>query len=130
MTTPTDAAGKPLTKSQHLLDWVDEIARLTKPDRVVWCDGSDEEKHRLTEETVAKGILTPLNQQKLPGCYIHRSNPNDVARVEQLTFICTPTKDEAGPTSRVVESSPLGGAPGTTCVPAVAVTGCEAAKDD
>jgi phosphoenolpyruvate carboxykinase (GTP) len=99
MQTPTDAAGKPLTKNQHLLDWVDEMARLTKPDHVVWCDGSDEEKHRLTEETVAKGILTPLSSTKLPNCFIHRSNPNDVARVEQLTFICTPTQDEAGPTN-------------------------------
>src|SRR3984885_5521014 len=99
MQPPTDATGKPLTKNASLLEWVEEMARLTKPDRVVWCDGSDEERHRLTEETVAKGILIPLNQQKLPGCYLHRSNPNDVARVEQLTFICTPTKEEAGPTN-------------------------------
>src|ERR1700679_1345886 len=99
MPTPTDAAGKPLTKNQHLLDWVDEMARLTKPERIVWCDGSEEEKHRLTEETVAKGILTPLSPTKLPNCFIHRSNPNDVARVEQCTFICTPAKDEAGPTN-------------------------------
>src|ERR1700744_662109 len=99
MQTPTDAAGKPLTKNQHLIEWVDERARLTKPDRIVWCDGSEEEKHRLTEETVAKGILMPLNAQKHPGSYLSRSNPNDVARVEQLTFICTPTKDEAGPTN-------------------------------
>ena len=75
MQTPSDAAGKPLTKNQHLLEWVDEMARLTKPDRIVWCDGSEEEKHRLTEEAVAKGILIPLNQQKLPGCYLHRSQP-------------------------------------------------------
>src|SRR5579872_6980813 len=99
MQQPTDSAGKPLTKNQHLLQWVEEMARLTKPERIVWCDGSDEERHRFTEEAVAKGILIPLNQQKLPGCYLHRSNPNDVARVEQLTFICTPTKDEAGPTN-------------------------------
>ncbi len=99
MQSPTDQAGKPLTKNQHLLQWVDEMARLTKPDRIVWCDGSEEERHRMTEEAVAKGILIPLNQQKLPGCYLARSNPNDVARVEQLTFICTPTKDEAGPTN-------------------------------
>ncbi len=99
MQPPTDPAGKPLTKNESLLKWVDEMARLTKPDHVVWCDGSDEEKHRLTEETVARGILIPLNQQKLPGCHLHRSNPNDVARVEQLTFICTPTKEEAGPTN-------------------------------
>src|SRR5581483_638456 len=99
MPSATDNNGKSLTKNQHLLAWVDEMARLTKPDSIVWCDGSEEEKHRLTEEAVAKGILLKLNHQKLPGCYLHRSNPNDVARVEQLTFICTPTKDEAGPTN-------------------------------
>ncbi len=87
------------TKNAHLLRWVHDMARLTKPDRVVWCDGSEEEKHRLTEEGVATGALTRLNQSKLPGCYLHRSNPNDVARVEQLTFICTATKEEAGPTN-------------------------------
>ena len=99
MQFPTDQSGKPLTRSAELVQWVEEMARMTKPDRVVWCDGSDEEKHRLTEEAVSKGVLLPLNQQKLPGSYLHRSNPNDVARVEQLTFICTPTKDEAGPTN-------------------------------
>src|ERR1017187_3678635 len=99
MPSPTVHPEKPLTKNADLIQWVDETARLTKPDRVVWCDGSDEEKHRLTEEAVAKGILIPLNQQKLPGCYLHRSNPNAVARVDQLTFICTPTKAEAGPTN-------------------------------
>jgi phosphoenolpyruvate carboxykinase (GTP) len=99
MHPPTDHAGKTLTKNDHLIKWVDEMARLTKPDAIVWCDGSEEEKHRLTEEAVAKGILLPLNQGKLPACYLHRSNTNDVARVEQLTFICTPTKQEAGPTN-------------------------------
>ena len=67
MQPPTDSAGKPLTKNQHLLDWVDEMARLTKPDRIVWCDGSEEEKHRLTEETVAKGILMPLEPAEAAG---------------------------------------------------------------
>jgi phosphoenolpyruvate carboxykinase (GTP) len=99
MQFPTDQTGKPLTQNRHLLQWVEEAARLTKPDRVVWCDGSEEERHRLTEEAVAQGVLQPLSQHKLPGCYLHRSNPNDVARVEQLTFICTPTKDGAGPTN-------------------------------
>ena len=65
----------------------------------MWCDGTEEEKKRLTELAVSEGVLTPLNNQKLPGCHLHRSNPNDVARVEQLTFICTPTKEEAGPTN-------------------------------
>jgi phosphoenolpyruvate carboxykinase (GTP) len=88
-----------LTTNKRLLDWVTEMAAMTTPDQVVWCDGSAEEKKRLTEFAVSKGILIPLNPQKHPGCYLHRSNPNDVARVEHLTFICTPTKEEAGPTN-------------------------------
>ncbi len=93
------ALGKPLSSNAHLLKWVGEMVALCKPDKVVWCDGSEEEKKRLTDLAVQEKVLEPLNQQKLPGCYLHRSNPNDVARVEQLTFICTPTKDEAGPTN-------------------------------
>jgi phosphoenolpyruvate carboxykinase (GTP) len=96
---PIDTTGQPLTKNKHVLKWVADMAHMTKPDRIVWCDGSLAEKERLTEEAVAAKIIEPLNQEKLPGCYLHRSNPNDVARVEQLTFICTPTKDEAGPTN-------------------------------
>ena len=87
------------TTNQALLRWVDEMARLTKPERVYWCDGSEEERRRLTDEAVADGTLLPLNPDKRPGCYLHRSNPNDVARVEHLTFICTPTEQEAGPTN-------------------------------
>ncbi len=99
MSTPSDSTGKALTTNPHLLAWVAKMADLCKPDQIVWCDGSEQEKKRLTEEAVGSGLLIPLNQQKLPGCYLHRSSPNDVARVEQLTFICTPTKDEAGPTN-------------------------------
>ena len=87
------------TSNPTLLAWVEEMAKLTKPDQVVWCDGSEDEKRRLTELSVAQGVLEPLNQDKRPGCYLHHSNPNDVARVEHLTFICTPTKEEAGPTN-------------------------------
>jgi len=75
------------------------MARLCSPDHVVWCDGSAAEKTRLIEEAIASGVIQRLNQEKLPGCYYHRSNPSDVARVEQCTFICTPTADEAGPTN-------------------------------
>jgi len=87
------------TKNPHLLAWVDEMARLCKPERIEWCDGSAEERKRLLEQAVAQKVLLPLDQKKWPGCYYHHSNPNDVARVEHLTFICTPTKAEAGPTN-------------------------------
>jgi phosphoenolpyruvate carboxykinase (GTP) len=89
----------PHTRNRPLAEWVAEIARLAKPDRIHWCDGSEEERQRLTRQAVETGDLITLNQSKRPGCYLHRSNPNDVARTEQLTFICTPTKEEAGPTN-------------------------------
>ena len=85
--------------NRHITQWVAEQAGLCAPDRIYWCDGSVAEKDALTRAAVDAGILIELNQQKLPGCYLHRSNPNDVARVEQCTFICTPTRDEAGPTN-------------------------------
>jgi len=88
-----------MTKSRTLAEFVAETARLTEPDRIVWCDGSEQEKERLEKQAVEAGVLIPLNPQKRPRCYLHRSNPNDVARTEQLTFICTPSKDEAGPTN-------------------------------
>jgi phosphoenolpyruvate carboxykinase (GTP) len=88
-----------LTNHADVRAWVAEMAALCEPDRVYWCDGSEEERARLTKQAVADGVLIELNQQKLPGCYYHRSNPNDVARVEECTFICTPTEDEAGPTN-------------------------------
>jgi phosphoenolpyruvate carboxykinase (GTP) len=89
----------PANRSEALAAWVAEVARLTKPDKIVWCDGSIEERGRFTEQAVAAGILIPLNQDKRRGCYLHRSNPNDVARTEDVTFICTPSKDDAGITN-------------------------------
>ena len=83
----------------HVQRFVEEYSALCQPDRIFWCDGSIGEKEHLTAEAVAAGVLVPLNQEKLPGCYYHRSNENDVARVEQCTFICTPGRDEAGPTN-------------------------------
>src|SRR5436190_16751975 len=85
--------------NEHVVKWVEAQAALCRPDRVFWCDGSEEEKGALLKQAVAAGILIELNQQKLPGCYLHHSNPNDVARSEQCTFICTATRDEAGPTN-------------------------------
>ncbi len=96
---PHDLNGTSHTKSRALAKWVAECAELTQPDRIVWCDGSEAERQRFTEQAVKEGVLIPLNHEKRPNCYLHRSNPNDVARTEQLTFICTPTKDEAGPTN-------------------------------
>jgi phosphoenolpyruvate carboxykinase (GTP) len=83
--------------------WVDEVAARTKPDDVVWCDGSGVEKERLTRQALETGELIALNQQKLPGCYLHRSHPSDVARTEHLTFICTPTQEATGPTNNWME---------------------------
>ncbi|HMK72437.1 MAG TPA: phosphoenolpyruvate carboxykinase (GTP) [Myxococcaceae bacterium] len=98
MASQATPSGAP-TRNTTLLNWVRDMSGLCKPDHVVWCDGSEEERARLTQVAVDAGILIPLNPEKRPGCYLHRSNPNDVARVEHLTFICTPTQDEAGPTN-------------------------------
>ena len=87
------------TNHQGVRNWVTEMVNLCQPDQIHWCDGSEEEKERLTQQAVEQGVLIKLNQKKLPGCYYHRSNPNDVARVEECTFICTRTADEAGPTN-------------------------------
>jgi phosphoenolpyruvate carboxykinase (GTP) len=89
----------PIPDNPILLGWVADMAKLTQPDRVVWCDGSEEEWERLRNEAAHLGIFTPLDPLKWPGCYLYRSDPNDVARVEQLTFICTPSRAEAGPTN-------------------------------
>jgi phosphoenolpyruvate carboxykinase (GTP) len=83
--------------------WVQECVALCKPDRVHWCDGSARERNELIEEGVREGIFIRLNHHKLPNCYLHRSNPNDVARSEHLTFICTPSEDMAGPTNNWME---------------------------
>ena len=85
--------------NSFLTRWVEESAQLCRPDRIVWCDGSREERERLTEQALSTGELLPLNAQSLPGCTLHRSNPNDVARTEGLTFICCPKKEDAGPTN-------------------------------
>src|SRR5262245_60944889 len=88
-----------MSTNRTLNAWVDQVASLCRPDKVVWCDGSAAERARLTEEGIRVGDLLPLNPSKLPGCYLHRSAQNDVARTEKLTFICSPDKDDAGPTN-------------------------------
>lgn len=85
--------------NEHVARFVRDAVALTEPDRVFWCDGSEAERDHLRALAVKEGVLIPLNQEKLPGCYYHRSNPNDVARVEQCTYICTETEEEAGPTN-------------------------------
>jgi phosphoenolpyruvate carboxykinase (GTP) len=87
------------TTNKAVLAWVQEMANLCRPDQIFWCNGSKAERKALAEEAVARGVLIKLNQKKLPGCYYHRSNPKDVARVERSTFICTVDQEEAGPTN-------------------------------
>jgi len=84
-------------KHTGIRKWVDDIAAMTRPDRILFIDGSDEEKDVIIKESLASGELIELNQQKMPGCYLHRSATHDVARTEHLTFVCTETKDDAGP---------------------------------
>ena len=87
---------KSLTTNKYVNSWIDEIASMTKPKDIVWIDGSEEQANALREEACRNGELVKLNEEKLPNCYLRRTQTNDVARVEGRTFICTPTKEEAG----------------------------------
>ncbi len=88
-----------MIKYAHVKEWVHEMAQMCQPDEIYWCDGSEEERERLTAAAVKSGELMELNRDTLPGCVLHRTNPNDVARTEDLTFICTSFQGDAGPTN-------------------------------
>jgi phosphoenolpyruvate carboxykinase (GTP) len=87
------------TNHKPLKDWVNKMYRLCQPDEIVWIDGSSQQKEQLEKEAIELGELIRLDQQKLPGCFLHRTAVNDVARTEQLTYICTKKKHDAGPTN-------------------------------
>src|SRR5712691_7582276 len=94
-----DSEDKPMSKTTVVEKWVDEAAALAGPSKVTWADGSKQEYDRLVEEMLGDGTLLELNQKTYPGCFLHRSHPQDVARTEQLTFICSREADDAGPTN-------------------------------
>ncbi|MES1195080.1 MAG: phosphoenolpyruvate carboxykinase domain-containing protein, partial [Opitutus sp.] len=93
---------KPLSKNVHLLRWVKKMAALCKPDAIHWVDGSQAEYNKLCAQMVAGGTFIKLNQKKWPGCYLARSDASDVARVEDRTYICSLSKEAAGPTNNWV----------------------------
>ncbi len=101
-TSATDRTG-----NGNLLRWVDEMAALCKPDAIHWCDGSDAEYDRLCQQLVDAGTFHPLSPQKRPGCFLARSDPDDVARVEDRTFICCAKEEDAGPTNNWIAADKM-----------------------
>ena len=95
------------TTNKAVLSWIDEMAAMTKPDRIVWIDGSEEQLEELRQEAYKTGELIKLNEKELPGCVYHRSAVNDVARVEGRTFICCEKKEDAGPTNNWMDPAEM-----------------------
>ena len=85
-----------MTKNVHVTKWIDEMAAMTQPDKIVWIDGSEAQAEELRKEACSTGELIKLNEELLPNCYLHRTALNDVARVENRTFICTTKQEDAG----------------------------------
>jgi len=85
--------------STPLEQWVESVARMTRPAKIQWCDGSEEEAARIQEQLIREGQTFPLNSKTYPNCILHRSDPTDVARTEKVTFICSRDRENAGPTN-------------------------------
>lgn len=95
------------TKNKYVLSWIDDMSKLTKPDDVVWITGEEEQLETLRREAGVTGEMIKLNEEKLPGCYLHRSDPQDVARVEGRTFICSRKEEDAGPTNNWMDPADM-----------------------
>ena len=96
-----------MTNNKTVLKWLDEVKALVNPDKVVWIDGSEEQLEAIRKEAVESGEMIKLNEEKLPGCYLHRTRPNDVARVEGRTYICTKMREDAAPINNWMETSEM-----------------------
>ena len=96
-----------MTKNKKLISWVDDMAKMCKPEKVYWCDGSQNEYDAMLKIMVDSGLATVLNKNKRPNCFLFRSDPSDVARVEDRTYIASKTKDEAGPTNNWIDPDAL-----------------------
>lgn len=96
-----------LTNNKHITDWIAEVEKRAQPDEIVWIDGSENQLEQLRCEAVEAGTLIRLNEELLPNCYLHRTDPNDVARVENRTFICCKNEEDAGPTNHWMEPSEM-----------------------